>query len=141
MPEIHRYDPIYADKEDIAAMIQLADDDINDDLMDVSCKNADATINARLEMHDLDTYEEKTKDIPLSLVTAGNYFSVSDIHQALDGTDDRSGNEEAYYNKALALLENYIQEQLDKLALTELKDKSPYGCSKSPSLDKLHIPY
>ncbi|WP_407376622.1 hypothetical protein, partial [Methanobrevibacter sp.] len=135
------YCPIYPKESGIMAMIKLTGDDISEDLLEVSCKNADSTINGRLLMHSLPTYDNESEDVPSMLETCGNYLAVSDIHQALDGTDDRASNEEAYYDKAMILLDAYIKEQEDKLALTELKEKSPYAHSQSKSLKELHIPY
>lgn len=125
------YTPIYPTISDIQAMIKFNDDDITMDLILTSCKNADGVINGMLSEHSLSTYPQEEIRIPVSLNIAGNYLAVSDIHQSIDGTDERATNEEAYYDKAIMLIQSYINEQLDKLANTTLKDKSPYASSKS----------
>ena len=71
--------------------------------------------------------------------TAANYYAASDILQSLYNGEERSGNEQAYYQKADELIHNYIDLQLDALAATELKYKSPYGVSQSPDPYELGI--
>lgn len=125
------YVPIYPVLSDVKAMVKYEEDDLSTDLFNTSMKNADGTIQAELLSNRLPIFTNED-NIPLMLVTAGNYFAVSDIHQALDGTDDRSSNEEGYYEKGMRILNAYIQQMLDELATTELKSKSPYACSQSP---------
>ena len=139
MSDENEYVPIYPVLSDVKAMVKYEEDDLSSDLFTTSMKNADGTIQAELSANRLPTFNNESGNIPLMLVTAGNYFAVSDIHQALDGTDDRSSNEEGYYQKGMKLLNAYIQQMLDELATTELKMKSPYGSSKSPSADQLGL--
>lgn len=133
------YIPIYPVLSDVKAMVKYEEDDISTDLFNTSMKNADGTIQAELLSNRLPIFNSESNNIPLMLTTAGNYFAVSDIHQALDGTDDRSSNEEGYYEKGMRILNAYIQQMLDELATTDLKMKSPYASSKSPSADQLGI--
>ena len=134
------YDSIYPIESNVKAMIKLTDDSLTSDLINVSMKNADNTINSLLDGAGLPTYTNEDGEIPVVLITAGNYFTVSDIHQALNGTDDRAGNEKAYYEKALILVEKFIENQLDLLPTVELKNsKSPYKSSKSPSARQLGL--
>lgn len=139
MSNENEYTPIYPVLSDVQAMVKYEEDDLSTDLFTTSMKNADATIQAELSANRLPIFNNDSSNIPVMLVTAGNYFTVSDIHQALDGTDDRSSNEEGYYQKGMRLLNAYIQQMLDELATTELKMKSPYGSSKSPSADQLGL--
>lgn len=133
------YENIYPVESDIRAMVKLTDDSLTDDLIEVSMKNADNTINNALDEYDLPTYKHEDEDIPNVLVTVGNYLAVSDIHQALDGTDDRSTNELGYNEKAMDMLDRYIRGQCEQLATTLLNQKSPYASSKSPSARQLHL--
>lgn len=133
------YENIYPIESDIKAMVKLTDDSLTDDLITVSMKNADNTINNALTDYSLPTYKHGDENIPNVLVTVGNYIAVSDIHQALDGTDDRSTNELGYYEKAMDMLDRYIRGQCEQLATTSLKQKSPYASSKSPSARQLHL--
>ena len=139
MSDENEYIPIYPVLSDVQAMVKYEEDDLSSDLFTTSMKNADGIIQAELSANRLPTFSNENGSIPLMLVTAGNYFAVSEIHQALAGTDDRSGNEEGYYEKGMRVLNAYIQQMLDELATTTLKNKSPYGSSKSPSATQLGL--
>ena len=126
----------YADETNVRALIKYAGDDADDDLIDVALANADATVKSRLSQHNI---PEPTDDLPLVLITAATYYAVSDILQSLYNGEERSGNEKGYYEKAESLLNDYIALQLDALATTALKFKSPYGVSQSPDPYQLGI--
>ena len=137
--ETERYAPIYPSASDVSAMVKLIDDSLTSDLIDVSMKNADNTINGLLADNSIATFTAASGGVPSTLITAGNYLAVSDIHQAIDGTDDRATNEQAYYEKALSLINSYIQSQQGRLTASEIEYKSPYKVSKSPSVYDLGI--
>ena len=139
MPDNERYSPIYPSLSDVSAMIKLIDDSLTDDLIDVSMKNADNTINGLLSDNSIATFTTSSENVPSTLTTAGNYLAVSDIHQALDGTDDRATNEQAYYEKAISLIDSYISSQQEMLTSDEISYKSPYRVSKSPSVYALGL--
>lgn len=133
------YDPIYPVLTDVLGMVKLTDDSLTDDLIESSLKNADGIIEGMLSDVGLPTFKIDD-EIPKNLQTAGNYLSASDIHQALDGTDDRSTNEQAYYEKAMDILQRYIDGKLSLLETAELKEsRNPYASSKSPSVFELGI--
>ena len=126
----------YADETNVRALIKYTGDDADDDLIDVALANADATVKARLSQHNI---PEPTDNLPLVLITAGTYYAVSDILQSLYNGEERSGNEQGYYEKAESLINDYITLQLDILSNTDLKYKSPYGVSQSPDPYQLGI--
>ena len=136
---VYNYNPIYPSLEDVNAMIKLIDDSLTSDLINVSMKNADNTINGLLSDNNIRPFPRGGESVPTTLVTAGNYLAVSDIHQALDGTDDRATNEQAYYEKALKLVNSYITSQQEILPASTIEHKSPYQVSKSPSVYALGI--
>lgn len=127
----------YADDVSVRALIKYTGDQADDDLINLACTNADATVKSKLSKFRIP--EPLQDDIPIELSTAANYYAVSDILQSLYSGEERSGNEEAYYIKADELIHNYIDLQLDALAATELKYKSPYGVSQSPDPYQLGI--
>ena len=136
---VENYNPIYPSLEDVNAMVKLIDDSLTSDLINVSMKNADNTINGLLADNSIATFTAASEGVPSTLITAGNYLAVSDIHQAIDGTDDRATNEQAYYEKALSLINSYIQSQQGRLTASEIEYKSPYKVSQSPSIYALGI--
>ena len=128
----------YANADNVKPLIKYTGDDADDDLIAIACNNADATIVARLSQYNIPE-PPSGNDLPIHLVTAGTYYAVSDILQSLYNGEDRSGNEEGYYEKAESLIKNYIDLQLDLLSDNSLKYKSPYGVSQSPDPYELGI--
>ena len=128
---------IYSNATSVRSLIKYTGDDADDDLVFLACDNADATVKSKLSKFRIP--EPDPNDIPVELKTAANYYAVSDILQSLYSGEERSGNEEAYYIKADELIHNYIDLQLDALAESELKFKSPYGVSQSPDPYQLGI--
>ena len=129
---IPTYISIYAVKESILARVGYLPQPPQEALVNDVMKSADDTVNGKLASYGLPTFNEDSNDVPEVLVTAANYYAISDLLQSLYGKDDRSTNEEGFYQKAENLMSNYIQQQLDVLADTALKEKSPYGFSQSP---------
>ena len=127
----------YADPNNVRALVKYTGDEADDDLINIACFNADATVKSKLQKHRIP--EPEQDDIPIELQTAGNYYAVSDVLQSLYNGEERSTNEKGYYEKADELIHNYIELQLDALAATELKFKSPYGVSQSPDPYELGI--
>lgn len=125
----------YANSKEVRTLCKYTGDEVDDDLLNLACDNADTIIISRLSENRI----PKPLGVPLVLKTAANYYAVSDILQSLYHGEERSGNEKAYYDKAEARLNTYINEQLDELKHTTLKDKLPYSCSKSPSPYELGI--
>ncbi len=129
------YNPTYAVQSTITTMIKYVGDDLDSELVAVAMENADATVNSRLAAYDLPQPEQ----IPSALTLAANYYAVSDILQSLYGDDNRSSNEQAYYEKAEQLMREYIQITLSDLAETDLKNNSPYGISQSEDAYELGL--
>lgn len=127
----------YTDPNNVRAMLKYTGDDADDDLINIACFNADATVRSKLQKYRIP--EPDQDNIPIELQTAGNYYAVSDVLQSLYNGEDRSTNEKGYYEKADELIHNYIELQLDVLAATELKYKSPIGVSQSPDPYQLGI--
>lgn len=127
----------YADQNNVTKVIKYTGDEADNDLIQLACTNADATIKSKLSKYRIP--EPDQNNIPAELTTAATYYAVSDILQSLYTGEERSGNEQAYYQKADELIHNYIDLQLDALADTELKYKSPYGVSQSPDPYELGI--
>lgn len=130
--EITPYTPIYAVKEDILTRIGYLQQSPDDDLVESVMKSADDTVNSRLARHSLPTFQEATDDIPNVLKTAANYYAISDLLQSVYGKDDRSSNEEGFYQKAENLMMDYIQQMLVEEEDKSLEKLSPYGISQSP---------
>lgn len=130
--EITPYTPIYAVKEDILTRIGYLQQSPDDDLVESVMKSADDTVNSRLARHSLPTFQESTEDIPNVLKTAANYYAISDLLQSIYGKDDRSSNEEGFYQKAENLMMDYIQQMLVEEEDKSLEKLSPYGISQSP---------
>lgn len=128
---------IYSDVDKVRALVKYTGDEADDDLFQIACDNADATVKSKLSKFRIP--EPDSSNIPVELHTAANYYAASDILQSLYSGEERSGNEQAYYQKADELIHNYIDLQLDALAATELKYKSPYGVSQSPDPYELGI--
>lgn len=127
----------YAEEDRVRPLIKYTGDEADDDLIMIACENANATIKSRLSQYNIP--EPEQDNVPIELITAGTYYAVSDILQSLYNGEERSGNEKGYYDKAETLLENYIALQLDVLADTDLKYKSPIGVSQSPDPYQLGI--
>ena len=130
------YTPIYASKSSIIELTKFLGQPPSADLLEVVMENGDSTVNSRLSKHSLPTYthENTTEDtvIPSVLKLCANYYAVSDLLQSIYGKDDRSTNEEAFYQKAENLITDYINQMLVELECTDLKEQSPYGYSQSP---------
>ena len=130
------YEPIFADEESILALSAFFNSQTpRDNLLGTVMRNADNTVKSRLARHSLPV----PKSIPEILKTAANYYAVSDSLLAVYGKDDRSSNEEAFYQKAENLMTDYINQMLVELADTELKEQSPYGFSQSPDAFDMHL--
>ena len=138
-----RYTPIYASESSILELTKFIGNTPSDSLLDTVMENGDNTVNSRLSRHSLPTYtsENVTEEtvIPGVLKLCANYYAVSDLLQSVYGKDDRSTNEEAFYQKAENLITDYINQQLVELADTELKEQSPYGFSQSPDAFDMHL--
>ncbi len=128
----------YAVSANVTPLIKYTGDDADSDLITAACNNANAIIVARLAQYNIPE-PASSGSLPVQLVTAGTYYAVSDILQSLYNGEERSGNEEGYYEKAESLIKNYIDLQLDMLAESELKYKSPIGVSQSPDPYQLGI--
>lgn len=125
------YTPIYAIKDDIIARIGFLQQPPKDELLESVMRSADDTVNSRLARHSLPTFKENDK-IPNTLKTAANYYAISDLLQSIYGKDDRSSNEEGFYQKAENLMMDYINQMLVEEEDKSLEKLSPYGISQSP---------
>ena len=132
------YNPIYSDETTIKELTKFIGNKPSDSLLETVMKNGDNTVNSRLSRHSLPIYASDDV-IPGVLKLCANYYAVSDLLQAVYGKDDRSTNEEAFYQKAENLITDYINQQLVELADTELKEQSPYGFSQSPDAFDMHL--
>ena len=138
-----RYTPIYASESSILELTKFIGNTPSNDLLDTVMENGDNTVNSRLSRHSLPIYtSENVTDetvIPGVLKLCANYYAVSDLLQSVYGKDDRSTNEEAFYQKAENLITDYINQQLVELADTKLKEQFPYGFSQSPDAFDMHL--
>lgn len=125
------YTPIYAIKDDIIARIGFLQQPPKDELVESVMRSADDTVNSRLARHSLPTFKENDV-IPNTLKTAANYYAISDLLQSIYGKDDRSSNEEGFYQKAENLMMDYINQMLVEEEDKSLEKLSPYGISQSP---------
>ena len=125
------YTPIYAIKDDIVARIGFLQQPPKDELLESVMRSADDTVNSRLARHSLPTFK-KNDTIPNTLKTAANYYAISDLLQSIYGKDDRSSNEEGFYQKAENLMMDYINQMLVEEEDKSLEKLSPYGISQSP---------
>lgn len=125
------YTPIYAIKDDIVARIGFLQQPPKDELLESVMRSADDTVNSRLARHSLPTFKENDT-IPNTLKTAANYYAISDLLQSIYGKDDRSSNEEGFYQKAENLMMDYINQMLVEEEDKSLEKLSPYGISQSP---------
>lgn len=125
------YTPIYAIKDNIMARIRFLQQPPKDELLESVMRSADDTVNSRLARHSLPTFKEND-EIPNTLKTAANYYAISDLLQSIYGKDDRSSNEEGFYQKAENLMMDYINQMLVEEEDKSLEKLSPYGISQSP---------
>lgn len=125
------YTPIYAIKDNIIARIGFLQQTPKDELLESVMRSADDTVNSRLARHSLPTFKEDD-EIPNTLKTAANYYAISDLLQSIYGKDDRSSNEEGFYQKAENLMMDYINQMLVEEEDKSLEKLSPYGISQSP---------
>lgn len=126
----------FANSHEVSTLCKYIGDEVDTDLLNIACDNADSIVISKLSERKIPS---PSGSIPLVLKTAANYYAVSDILQSLYTGEDRSGNEKAYYDKAEALVSTYINEQLEVLKLTKLREDLPYRCSKSKSPYELGI--
>lgn len=138
MTEENSYTPIYAIKEDILIRVGYLQQTPKDELLDSVMKSADDTVNSRLAEHTLPIFTLED-EIPTVLRTAANYYAISDLLQSLYGKDDRSSNEEGFYQKAERMMSSYIQQMLVQEEDKALKELSPYGISQSPDAFELGL--
>ena len=136
--EITPYTPIYAVKDDILARIGFLQQTPHDTLLSSVMKSADDTVNSRLARYSLPCFTS-TDEIPEVLKTAASYYAVSDLLQSVYGKDDRSSNEEGFYQKAENLMMDYIQQMLVEEEDKSLEKLSPYGISQSPDAFELGL--
>lgn len=125
------YTPIYAIKDDIIARVGFLQQPPKEELLESVMRSADDTVNSRLARHSLPTFKEDD-EIPNTLKTAANYYAISDLLQSIYGKDDRSSNEEGFYQKAENLMMDYINQMLVEEEDKSLEKLSPYGISQSP---------
>lgn len=137
--EITPYTPIYANKEDILARIGFLQQTPKDELLESVMRSADDTVNSRLARYSLPIFEESSDEIPNVLKTAAGYYAISDLLQSVYGKDDRSSNEEGFYQKAENLMMDYINQMLVEEEDKALKELSPYGISQSPDAFELGL--
>ena len=133
--EITPYTPIYAIKEDILARIGFLQQAPKEELLESVMRSADDTVNSRLARYNHHTFQD-IGDIPNVLQTAANYYAISDLLQSIYGKDDRSSNEEGFYQKAENLMMDYIQQMLleeeNQSSSSDDSNSSLYGISQSP---------
>lgn len=134
-----RYTPIYADESIIKELTKFVGQDPSNDLLDAVMKNGDRTVNSRLSRHSLPTYADEDTNIPDVLKLCANYYAVSDLLQSVYGKDNRSSNEEGFYQKAESLINDYINQMLVELEDNVLEEQSPYGYSQSPDAFELGL--
>ena len=132
------YTPVYAMKKGILSKLTFLNQAPPDELVYDSMKDADATVNSRLSRYSLPTFKRKD-NIPDVLVTAANYYAVSNILQAIYGKEDRSTNEVGYYEKAENLMSDYVNQMLAESDDSHLESLSPYGISQSPDAFELGL--
>ena len=101
---------IYSDVNKVRSLIKYTGDEADDDLFQIACDNADATVKSKLSKFRIP--EPNSSNIPVELHTAANYYAASDILQSLYNGEERSGNEQAYYQKADELEPSTICEVL-----------------------------
>lgn len=131
--KITPYTPIYAIKDDILAKIGFLQQTPKSELLGSVMKSADDTVNSRLARHNLPIFKECTDEIPNRLQTAANYYAISDLLQSIYGKDDRSSNEEGFYQKAENLMMDYIEQRLvEDESQSEDSNSSLYSISQSP---------
>ena len=131
---------IYPIQSEVEAMISLVDDSLTIELVLSCIENADNVINGLLSAHNIPLYKPGDANIPKSLVTAGNFFTVCYIHKALQGTDEVATNAKEYCDMAKELVDAYIANKKASLDDEVLKESmNPYAISKSPNVFKLGI--
>jgi hypothetical protein len=81
----------------------------------------------------LPTFTDPSDKIPDLLKTAAAYYAISDIVLAVYQGEDLSTQYDIWFQKADNLINAYIEQQVDLLANTELKDKNPCRWSKTPT--------
>ena len=141
MTEETSYTPVYANKKGIVLKLSFLNQLPDDEAICDAIGDGDETVNSRLMRNNLPTFKAGD-NIPKVLTTAANYYAISNILQSVYGKDDRSSNEEGWYNKAESLMNDYIQQKLieqEGIEGSVLEELSPYGISQSPDAFELGL--
>jgi hypothetical protein len=124
---------IYASQSNVEPYTGFVGDTPSEELMEDSLSKADDWVNARLVSNRLPTFTDPSDEIPDLLKTAAAYYAISDIVLAVYQGEDLSTQYDIWFQKADNLINAYIEQQVDLLANTELKDKNPCRWSKTPT--------
>lgn len=98
----------YCTKQDVNSMFGDISDEVSDDMFNVAITNSDAWINANLKRN----YVPIPTTNVAALTTVARYHAASDILLTLYHGDDLPIQYDVWFNKAQALLDDYIDSYL-----------------------------
>ena len=105
---------VYCTKEQVNSLFGDISDSISDDMFEVAINNSTSWIDSFLIKNHIplpvvDVINDNIDGVPYILNTASIYFSASDILMSLYQGDEYQQLMDYWYNKAVALLESYIE--------------------------------